>query len=92
MTSITYIGIDVHSTNYTLCAFSLEGQKVFGRTTINPDIDELLKYLATLERFEIFRPDLRHTALQPLEIHKVFPAVCALSGTNMPRNLSKPSY
>ena len=49
MTSITYIGIDVHSTNYTLCAFSLEGQKAFGRTTINPDIDELLKYLATLQ-------------------------------------------
>ena len=49
MTSITYIGIDVHSTNYTLCAFSLEGQKAFGRTTINLTIDELLKYLATLQ-------------------------------------------
>ena len=49
MTSITYIGIDVHTTNYTLCAFSLDGQKVFGQTTINPNIDELLKYLATMQ-------------------------------------------
>ena len=46
MTSIAYIGIDVHTTNYTLCAFTLEGQKVFGQTSINPDIDELLKYLS----------------------------------------------
>ena len=49
MTSITYIGIDVHTTNYTLCAFSLEGNKVFGQTTINPSLDELLKYLATIK-------------------------------------------
>ena len=50
MTRITYIGMDVHSTNYTLCAFSLEGKKVFGRTTINPDIKELVKYLETLSK------------------------------------------
>ena len=49
MTSILYIGMDVHTTNYTLCAFSLEGQKVFGQTTINPDIKELLNYLATIQ-------------------------------------------
>ena len=49
-------------------------------------------YYYPIERFEIFRPDLHHPALQPLRIHKVFPAVCALSGTNLSRNLSKPSY
>ena len=49
MTSITYIGMDVHTTNYTLCAYSMEGQKAFAQTTINPDIDELLKYLANLK-------------------------------------------
>ena len=48
MTSITYIGMDVHTTNYTLCAFTMDGQKAFAQTTINPDIDELLKYLANL--------------------------------------------
>lgn len=50
MTNITYIGMDVHTTNYTLCAFTLEGKKAFGRMTINPDIKELVKYLETLNR------------------------------------------
>ena len=49
MTSIAYIGIDVHTTNYTLCAFTLEGQKVFGQTSINPDMSELLKYLSAIQ-------------------------------------------
>ena len=48
MNSITYIGMDVHTTNYTLCAFTMEGQKVFARTSINPDVKELIKYLETL--------------------------------------------
>ena len=50
MTSITYIGMDVHSTNYTLCAYTIEGQKAFAQTTIHADINELLKYLATLQQ------------------------------------------
>ena len=49
MTSILYIGIDVHTTNYTLCAYTIEGQRIFGQTSINPSIDELLKYLATIQ-------------------------------------------
>lgn len=48
MNSITYIGMDVHSTNYTLCAFTLEGQKTFAETQINPSVKELVKYLETL--------------------------------------------
>lgn len=48
MNSITYIGMDVHSTNYTLCAFTIEGQKTFAQTSINPNIKELVKYLETL--------------------------------------------
>ena len=50
MASITYIGMDVHTQNYTLCAYTMEGQKAFGRTTINPDIKELVKYLETLNK------------------------------------------
>ena len=50
MTNIIYIGMDVHTTNYTLCAFTMEGKKAFGRTTINPDIRELVKYLETLKQ------------------------------------------
>ena len=50
MTSIVYIGMDVHTTNYTLYAFTVEGKKAFGRTTINPDVRELVKYLETLKQ------------------------------------------
>ncbi len=50
MNSITYIGMDVHTTNYTLCAFTMEGQKTFAETRINPDIKELVKYLETLNK------------------------------------------
>ena len=49
MTSITYIGMDVHTTNYTICAFQIDGEKVFGQTTINPDVKELVKYLTRLK-------------------------------------------
>ncbi len=50
MSIITYIGMDVHTTNYTLCAFTMEGQKTFAETQINPDIKELVKYLETLNQ------------------------------------------
>lgn len=39
---------DIHSTNYTLCAYTVEGQKFFGQTSINPNIKELVKYLDIL--------------------------------------------
>ncbi len=50
MSIITYIGMDVHTTNYTLCAYTVEGQKTFAETQINPDIKELVKYLETLNQ------------------------------------------
>lgn len=50
MTSIINIGMDVHTTNYTLCAFTMEGQKAFAQTTIDPELSELEKYLTTLNR------------------------------------------
>ena len=34
MTSIINIGMDVHTTNYTLCAFTMAGQKPFAQTTV----------------------------------------------------------
>ena len=43
MNSITYIGLDVHTTNYTICAYNIENDKTFAETTINPDIRELDK-------------------------------------------------
>lgn len=49
MTSIINIGMDVHSTNYTMCAYTFAGQQAFGRTVLNPDINEVVKYLKKLD-------------------------------------------
>ena len=49
MTSITYIGMDVHTTNYTLCAYNYGAQHGFAQTQIKPDINALEKYLSKLQ-------------------------------------------
>ena len=49
MKSIAYIGLDVHTTNYTICAYTIEEDKTFAETKINPDIRELEKYLKCLK-------------------------------------------
>lgn len=40
--------MDVHTTNYTLCAFTLQGQTPFAELQIKPEITELEKYLTML--------------------------------------------
>lgn len=52
MNSITYIGLDVHTTNYTICAYTIENDKLFAETTIRPDINELDKYLKRLKELQ----------------------------------------
>ena len=52
MNSITYIGLDVHTTNYTICAYTIENDKIFAETTIKPDIKELDKYLKRLQELQ----------------------------------------
>ena len=47
MASIIFIGMDVHTTNFTLCAMNIDGY-IFGEAQINPDVKELDKYLKTL--------------------------------------------
>ncbi len=50
MNIITYIGMDVHTTNYTLCAFTMQTQTPFCELQIAPDFDELKKYLVKLDK------------------------------------------
>lgn len=45
MSSILYVGMDVHTTNYTLCCYSMEDNRVFAEIQIKPDYREVLKYL-----------------------------------------------
>ncbi|MDY3225258.1 MAG: IS110 family transposase [Candidatus Faecousia sp.] len=45
MTSITYIGMDVHTTNFTLCCYSFEDDKVYAAVQVKPEYTEILKYI-----------------------------------------------
>lgn len=50
-TSIIYIGMDVHTTNFTLCAYSILNQETFAQTQINPNVKELINYLKQLSDY-----------------------------------------
>lgn len=45
MNSIIYVGMDVHSTSFTLCCYSFETDKVSRLQTIKPDYKLVLRYL-----------------------------------------------
>jgi len=50
MTSIIYVGMDVHTTNYTLCCYSVAPEKIFATVTLEPDYRSILKYLDRMKR------------------------------------------
>ena len=37
MESILYVGMDVHTSNYTLCTYSIEDDREFGLVKFEPD-------------------------------------------------------
>ena len=49
MKSITYIGMDVHTTNYTLCCYSVEDDRYFAEIEIKPDYREVVKYINRIQ-------------------------------------------
>ena len=50
MTSIIYVGMDVHTTNYTLCCYSIEKDEIFAAVDVAPDYSNILKYLERVRR------------------------------------------
>ena len=50
MTSIIYVGMDVHTTNYTLCCYSMEDDRFFAEVQVEPDAKNILKDLARIEK------------------------------------------
>ena len=42
MTSIIYVGMDVHTTNYTLCCYSMEDDRFFAEVQVEPDAKNTL--------------------------------------------------
>ena len=49
MKSIVYVGMDVHSSNYTLSCYMVENDCCFATVQIEPDYKEILKYLAKVQ-------------------------------------------
>jgi len=50
MNSILYIGMDVHTENYTLCCYSFDKDKLQYKQTIVPDYKMILKYLEQIQK------------------------------------------
>ena len=45
MTSIAYIGMDVHTTNFTFCCYTVEEDKIFTTIQTRPEYTEITKYI-----------------------------------------------
>lgn len=50
MTSITYVGLDVHTTNYTAACYRFETDNTFAVAKLKPKADEIEKYLKRVKR------------------------------------------
>lgn len=50
MTSIIYIGMDVHTTNFTLCCYTIETDQSFGIVQTRPEYTEILKYINRIRK------------------------------------------
>ena len=50
MTSITYVGLDVHTTNYTAACYRFETDNAFAVAELKPKAEEIVKYLARVKK------------------------------------------
>lgn len=50
MTSIIYIGMDVHTTNFTFCCYTADSDRGFATVQTKPDYHEVLKYMERIQR------------------------------------------
>lgn len=50
MTSIIYVGMDVHTTNYTLCCYTVDSDRGFAVVQTKPDYHEILKYMDQIRK------------------------------------------
>ena len=50
MTSITYVGLDVHTTNYTAACYRFETENTFAVAELKPKADEIEKYLKRVKK------------------------------------------
>ena len=49
MTETVYIGMDVHSTNYTLSSYTRETDNRFSTVTLKPEVKSIVKYIKRIK-------------------------------------------
>ena len=59
MTSIIYVGMDVHTTNFTVCAYRIGRESVFGETSFTASAENIAVYLETLRYNEENPKDIK---------------------------------
>ena len=57
MSTVLYVGMDVHSTSYSLATFALGDREARFELKIEPDYEQVLQYLGTV-RFAVSLPML----------------------------------
>ena len=50
MSTTVYIGMDVHSTNYTLSSYIFEEDKHFATVKLSPETDSILNYIRRIKK------------------------------------------
>ena len=50
MSSITYVGMDVHTSNYTICCYTVENDQIFATVQVKPEYTEVIKYLEQIKK------------------------------------------
>lgn len=50
MTSIIYVGMDVHTTNFTFCCYTADSDRSFATVQTKPDYHEVLKYMERIQK------------------------------------------
>ena len=50
MTRITYVGLDVHTTNYTATCYRFETDSTFAVVQLKPKAEEIIKYLNRVKK------------------------------------------
>lgn len=50
MKSIIHVGMDVHTTNYTLCCYRMDTDEIFAVVKTEPDAKNILKYIEQIKK------------------------------------------
>ena len=50
MASIIYVGMDVHTTNFTFCCYTVDSDRGFAVAQTEPDYRQVIKYMERVQK------------------------------------------